>query len=190
MSRTLRIALNHTRLAATGGVEGYIYTFLERLLAAGHEVDYFCHKVFEQPEHGALRVIRLPIWRSPSALRLSSFARVSARAIRRAERERPYDVVHGFGKTWYHTVYRDGSGCHADYRALYLDPVRRGPFGRLLSGVAPYDRVMESIERRRFAWPQLLIANSRWVADQIRARHGVPEERIRVIPSKTLPQVK
>lgn len=183
MSRSLRIALNHTRLGGTGGVEGYITTFLGRLLDAGHEVDYFCHKVFGQPAHEALRVVQLPIWRSPSALRLASFASASTRAIQRAERERAYDVVHGFGKTWYHSVYRDGSGCHADYRALYLDPVKRGAFGRLQSGVGAYDRVMESIEARRFAWPQLVIANSRWVADQIRARHGVPEERIVVIRS-------
>lgn len=183
MSRTLRIALNHTRLGATGGVEGYIHSLLDRLLAAGHEVDFFCHRVQARPDHPALRVVRVPILRWPAAARLGSFARGSARAIREAERGRPYDVVQGFGKTWYHTVYRDGSGCHADYLALYKDRFERGPLGRLASGLGPYDRVALSIERRRYARPQLVIANSHWVADQIRARHGVPEARMRVIPS-------
>ena len=181
----LRIALNHTRLGPRGGVEGYVYTFLKRLLDAGHEVDYYCHKIFEAPEHPNFRAIPLKIWRSPSTLRLWTFASVSARTIQAAEREKPYDVVHGFGKTWYHTVYRDGGGCHADYRALYLDPIKRGVLGRVSSGVGPYDRVMEAIEARRFALDsdQLVIANSQWVADQILARHGLPKERVRVILS-------
>jgi UDP-glucose:(heptosyl)LPS alpha-1,3-glucosyltransferase len=181
----LRIAINHTRLGPRGGVEGYIWTLLGRLLDAGHHVDYFCHKVFEAPEHERFRLRKLRILRSPPSARLWSFARGSAKAIAAAQRERPYDVVHGFGKTWHHDLYRDGSGCHVDYRALYLDAVKRGPLRRALSGVGPYDRVIEAIEARRYGGdpPQLVYANSQWVADQILARHPLGPEWVRVIPS-------
>ena len=181
----LRIALNHTRLAAGGGVEGYILNLLRHLLDAGHSVDYFCGKVSLEMAHPRLRIVRVPYLRAPRLLRVASFALLSHRAIAREERAKPYDVVQGFSRTYYHTLYRDGSGCRQDYRELYLDPVNRRGLRRLYYKLDPIDAVVRRIERRRFVtMPQkVVIANSRFVRDQILRRYAVAPESVRIIYS-------
>lgn len=180
----LRIAMNHTRLAESGGVETYVLRLVRWMLERGHRVDFFCAHRTSPYEHPGLRVVRVGQPRSPRALRVAAFARGSRRAIRRAEREQPYDVVHGFGRTCYQTFYRDGSGCFADYRESYLDAVkRRGP--RMLERLAPTDRVVHAIERARYRTtpPRLVVAISRMVREQILGRYQLPPERVRVVYS-------
>jgi UDP-glucose:(heptosyl)LPS alpha-1,3-glucosyltransferase len=179
----LRIALNHTRLADSGGVEAYIFRLVHALLLRGHAIDYFCARVERPIEHPAFRVFPVPQPRRPTSLRVALFARRSARAIARAEREAPYDVVQGFGRTWYQTVYRDGSGCHADYREAYLDRVKRRGWRRTHYRLFPTDGAVQAIERWRYVArpPRLVIAISRLVRDQILRRHPLAPERVRVL---------
>jgi UDP-glucose:(heptosyl)LPS alpha-1,3-glucosyltransferase len=180
----LRIAMNHTRLAESGGVEAYVIRLVRWMLERGHRVDFFCAQRDASLEHPALRVVRVRTPRSPRALRVAAFARGSRRAIQRAEREQRYDVVHGFGRTCYQTFYRDGSGCFADYREGYLDAVkRRGVRG--LERLAPTDLVVQSIERARYRTspPRLVVAISRRVREQILRRYALPPERVRVLYS-------
>lgn len=180
----LRIAFNHTRLADTGGVEAYLFQLVHALLRRGHEVDYFCARVEAQLEHPGFRVVHVPQPRRPTSLRVALFARRSAVAIARAETTRRYDVVQGFGRTWYQTLYRDGSGCHADYRAAYLDRVKRPGWLRS-QRLFPSDRVVQRIERRRYAKrpPRAVVAISRLVRDQILRRYALPPERVQVVYS-------
>jgi UDP-glucose:(heptosyl)LPS alpha-1,3-glucosyltransferase len=184
--KPLRIALNHTRLAASGGVEGYLWNLLHYLLDRGHEVDFFAGRFAAALEHPRLRLLRVSHLRSPRPLRVASFAASSRRAIAREEERRPYDLVQGFSRTWYHTVYRDGSGCRADYRRLYLEPLARRGLRRLYYRFDPTDRVTRAIERRRYVTrPQrLVIAISRFVRDQILGRYPeVDPQTVRVIYS-------
>ena len=179
----LRIALNHTRLADSGGVEAYLFRLVQALLERGHEVDYFCARVEAAIEHPRFRVIRVPQPRRPTSVRVALFARRSAGAIAQAERERRYDVVQGFGRTYYQTVYRDGSGCHADYREAYLDRVKRRGLLRTHYRLFPTDRVVQAIERSRYARrpPRMVVAISRLVREQILRRYPLAPERVRVL---------
>jgi len=181
----LRIALNHTRLEQSGGVEGYLWNLLAHLLDRGHSVDFFAARFTAPLEHPGLRLIRVPILRNPRSAKIATFALQSRRVIRNEEARRPYDVVQGFSQTFHHTVYRDGSGCRDDYRELYLDPVHRGPLARLRARIGLTDRVVRRIERARYVdRPQrVIIAISSFVRDQILRRYPVRPETIRVVYS-------
>lgn len=183
--RPLRIALNHTRLAASGGVEGYIRNLIHYLLDHGHSIDFFGGRLSLRLQHPAFRVVRVPYVRSPRPLRVASFAFLSHRYIAREERKRPYDVVQGFSRTYYHTLYRDGSGCWDDYREQYLDRVARTGLRRLYYRVNPIDAIVRRIERMRYVTrrPKLVLAISNLVRDQIRRRYGFPDDRLRVVYS-------
>lgn len=178
----MRIAFNHTRLAEAGGVEAYLFQLVHALLRRGHEIDYFCARVEAQLTHPGLRVVHVPQPRRPTSLRVALFARRSAAAIAHAEATRRYDVVQGFGRTWYQTLYRDGSGCYADYRAAYLDRVKRPSWLRS-QRLFPSDRVVQRIERRRYAQrpPRAVVAISRLVREQILRRYALPPERVQVV---------
>src|SRR5262249_29461950 len=117
------------------------------------------------------------------SLRVALFARRSARAIEKRAREAPYDVVQGFGRTWYQTVYRDGSGCHADYKEAYLDRVKRRGWRRTHYRLFPTDRTAQAIQGRRYVArpPRVVVAISGLVRDQILRRHPVSPERVRVL---------
>jgi UDP-glucose:(heptosyl)LPS alpha-1,3-glucosyltransferase len=182
-SAPLRIAFNHTRLAESGGVEAYLFRLLRSLLERGHEVDYFCARVEVGIDDPRLRVVRVPQPRRPTSVRVALFASRSARAIAEAERLRPYDVVQGFGRTCHQTLYRDGSGCHADYREAYLDRVKRRGFLRTHYRLFPTDAVVQAIERRRYAKrpPRVVIAISRFVREQILRRYPLDPQRVRVL---------
>jgi glycosyltransferase involved in cell wall biosynthesis len=183
--KPLRLAFNHTRLEFTGGVEGYIGNLLGYLLDRGHTVDFFGGKVGAQLTHPNFRLVRVPYLRSPRPLRVASFARWSRRLIEREERVRPYDIVQGFSRTYYHTLYRDGSGCRQDFCELYLDRFVRRGLRKLYYGWNPVDRIVRRIEEKRYVErPQrLVIAISAFVRDQILRHYPVAPETVRVIYS-------
>jgi UDP-glucose:(heptosyl)LPS alpha-1,3-glucosyltransferase len=180
----LRIAFNHTRLADAGGVESYLFQLVHALLRRGHQIDYFCARAEAGIEHPGFRVVHVSQPRRPTSLRVALFAHRSAAAIAHAESTRCYDVVQGFGRTWYQTLYRDGSGCYADYRATYLDRVKRRGWFRS-QRLFPSDRVVQRIERRRYAKrpPRAVVAISRLVREQILRRYALPPERVHVLYS-------
>lgn len=183
--KPLRLAFNHTRLDTSGGVEGYIANLLKYLLQRGHSVDFFGGKLLQEVSHPNLRIVRVPYLRSPRPMRIVSFAILSHRLIAREERKRPYDIVEGFSRTYYHTLYRDGSGCHQDYCELYLDLLVRTGIRKLYYRVNPVDWLTRRIERARYVdRPQrMIIAISSFVRDQILRRYPVRPETVRVIYS-------
>ena len=158
-----------------------MFRLLRSLLERGHAVDYFCARVESELAHPRLRIVRVPTPRAPRALRVAAFARGSRRAILRAGR---YDVVQGFGRTCHHTLYRDGSGCFADYREAFLDRVKRRGL-RALARLSPTDRVVQAIERARYGAqpPPRVLAISNLVREQILRRYPLPPERVRVLYS-------
>ena len=183
--RPLRLAFNHTRLDSLGGVEGYIFNLLHYLLERGHSVDFFGGKFPIDVKHPRLRIVRIPFLRSPRPLRVASFALLSHLYIAREERKQPYDIVQGFSRTYYHTLYRDGSGCRQDYCELYLDRMARKGIRSLYYRINPVDQLVQTIERARYVTrPQrMVIAISSFVRDQILSRYPVRPETVRVIYS-------
>jgi UDP-glucose:(heptosyl)LPS alpha-1,3-glucosyltransferase len=181
----LRIALNHTRLEKSGGVEGYLWNLLAHLLDRGHSVDFFAAKFGARLEHPGLRLIRVPILKNPRPAKVATFALQSSRIIQQEEARRPYDVVQGFSQTFHHTVYRDGSGCRQDYRELYLDTIGRSPLARLRARLGLTDWITMRIEKARYVRrPQrVIIAISSFVRDQILRRYPVKPETVRVVYS-------
>jgi len=183
--KPLRIAFNHTRLDSSGGVEGYIANLLRYLLDRGHSVDFFTGKVRFELKHPGLRIFRVPYIRAPRPARVASFALLSHRCIAREEKKRPYDIVQGFSRTYYHTLYRDGSGCRRDYCELYLNRLARSGLRRLYYSMNPIDRLVRTIERIRYVKrPQVMvIAISSLVREQILRRYHVAPETVRVVYS-------
>ena len=185
MKKPLRIAFSHTRLDSAGGVEGYIANLLRYLLDRGHSVDFFAGKILLDLKHPGLRVFRVPYIRTPRPARVASFALLSHRCIAREEKKHPYDIIQGFSRTYYHTLYRDGSGCRRDYCELYLDRLTRSGLRRLYYKLNPIDRLGRQIENIRYVKrPQtMIIAISDFVREQILRRYDVAPESVRVVYS-------
>jgi UDP-glucose:(heptosyl)LPS alpha-1,3-glucosyltransferase len=174
----MRVALLHPRAALLGGVERQIHDLGVRLADAGHEVHWICarrlgalddrircHRVPEPP--GVLRAAR--VW---------SFDREASRALASLG---PFDVVHGFGKTSRQDVYRDGSGCLADYQAYAFEG--RPAWLTALRRRSPPAIAAARIERERYrpGGCRFVLAISALVREQILRRHPIAPERVRVL---------
>jgi UDP-glucose:(heptosyl)LPS alpha-1,3-glucosyltransferase len=175
----VKVALLHKRLAPVGGTEGYVWELAGRLAAAGEEVHVVCAEAEGVPDP-RVRVRQVPILPLGPTARMVSFALSAERFL---GRER-YDLVHGFGKTLRHDLFRLGGGCHATYLER-AHAAGRPEWVRGLARSTPHQRAALAIERRTFAPGnyRLLVANSRMVRDDLVARYGVPAERVRVLYS-------
>ena len=133
-----------------------------------HELDarIRCHRVPEPP--GALRAAR--VW---------SFDRQARRALARLG---PFDVVHGFGKTSRQDVYRDGSGCLADYQAYSFES-QRPAWLAALRRRSPPALAAARIERERYrpGGCRFVLPISALVREQILRRYPLAPERVRVL---------
>jgi len=175
----MRVALLHPRAALAGGVERQIHDLGVRLADAGHEVHWICatraarvdarircHRVMEPPGFlGAARV-----W---------VFDRLARRALAKLG---PFDVVHGFGKTSRQDVYRDGSGCLADFQA-YAFESRGSGWRAALRRRSPQAIAIARIERERYrpGSCRFVLPISALVREQILRRYELAPERVRVL---------
>ena len=172
----MRIALLHPRAAVQGGVERQIHDLGVRLVDAGHEVHWICARRAAGVD---ARIRYERVREAPGALpalRVAGFDRAVRRALARLG---AFDVVHGFGKTSRQDVYRDGSGCVADFEAA------AGP-GRLraaLRRASPQARAVARIERARYrpGATRVVLAISALVREQILRRYALAPERVRVL---------
>ena len=172
----MKIALTHTRYSYTGGIEKYIHSLVERLLAAGHEVHYIAAR-WEPREHPRLHFHRAPMIRFPKSLRVLSFNHFTNRIL---ERE-PFDLVHGFTKTDRQDVYTDGSGLLHEYIEATL--AHRTGWYRALYRATPHQRAILRMEARRFRRGaiKMIIPMAEFVKRQILARYPVEPERVEVV---------
>jgi UDP-glucose:(heptosyl)LPS alpha-1,3-glucosyltransferase len=175
----MRIALLHPRAALLGGVERQIHDLGVRLADAGHQISWICasrdagvdarihcHRVVEPP--GLLR-----------AARPFAFDRLARRALATLG---PFDVVHGFGKTSRQDVYRDGSGCLADFQAGAFEGEGAG-WRLALRRLGPQAIAAARIERERYrpGSCRIVLPISALVREQILRRYPLAPERVRVL---------
>ena len=170
---SFRIALVVERFEPRGGgVEGVAWNVAHGLAAAGDEVWVFARRA-EAPARGrgAGAAVSAPISWKP--IRTLLFSARCARATRAAR----CDLVHSFSRTRHQDVYRAGGGSHAAYMERAYGPPGRG------CGVSRRaTRCCSASRARVFADPrQTIQCNSLMVRDELRARHGVPDARLRVV---------
>jgi len=175
----MRVALTHPRASDVGGVERQAHSVATALLDAGHEVHFFCQRA-DPGVDPRLRVHRVS--RVPGAarwLKVWWFDRACARAL---EREGPFDLVHGFGKTSRQDVYYDGSGCLADFQGWSVDSLA-SPLHRRLRRASPHQRVVARIERTRYTPGNFrrILAISEMVRGQILARYGLAADDVETL---------
>ena len=106
----MRVAFTHPRASDVGGVERQAHSVALGLLEQGHEVHFFCQRSDSSVDP------RIRIHHVPEPVRFLRATKVwlfDVSCRRAVEREGPFDVVHGFGKTSRQDVYYDGSGCLA-----------------------------------------------------------------------------
>jgi UDP-glucose:(heptosyl)LPS alpha-1,3-glucosyltransferase len=175
----MRVALLHPRAALVGGVERQIHDLGVRLADAGHEVHWICARL-EHELDARIRPHRVP--EPPGLLRAAriwSFDRQAKRAVARLG---PFDVVHGFGKTSRQDVYRDGSGCLADFQA-YAFESQSSAWLAALRRRSPPQIAAARIERERYrpGGCRYVLAISALVREQILRRYPLAPERVRVL---------
>ncbi|HTO56015.1 MAG TPA: glycosyltransferase family 4 protein [Myxococcota bacterium] len=153
-----------------GGVEAAAWGLACELGRRGLELSVLCREAVAEAPAG-VRVERLGGPRFWQPLRVLEFSRRSARAAAAGA----FDVVQAYSRTRHQTVYRAGGGSHA----AYLERVYARP---ALQRWSPRHAVLLAIEGAAFADPaQTILCNSRFAADEIARRHGVPAARLAVI---------
>jgi UDP-glucose:(heptosyl)LPS alpha-1,3-glucosyltransferase len=177
----MRIALIIERFdPAGGGVEATAWQVAQGLAKAGEEIHVFARRVDppREPRSAAEAEIQLHQLASPGGwqpLRVIGFSRAAARAAARGS----FDVVHSFSRTRHQDLYRAGGGSHADY----MERAYAG-LGLRARRLSPRHLTLLSIERGVFRDPsQMIQCNSEMVRDQLVARHGIPIDRLAVIPN-------
>lgn len=156
----MKIALVHRRFTTHGGTERYLVGLARWLVARGHEVHVLCNEVREdlRAEPG-VRFRPLSMWRPGLALKMWTLWRSAQRTIDAES----WDVVMGFGRTPGHQLFRAGGGSHAAYLRR-VHPVRRW--------ISPTDWLETRLDRRAVQEARIVIANSRFCADDLIADYA------------------
>ncbi len=183
----MRLAVNFQRIdPSKGGAETYVVDLCHRLVRAGHEVDVYAGswKPGALPEGVGLVRVGAAGW--TRSQRTWDFARNSERALREAVGR--YDCTVGLINTWHHDVIIPQGGVHA---ASLASNAMRFPAGWRRSAYVlgkqanPKAWIYRAIERRQYdpARGARVVAVSGMVRGHLEKYHGVPSERIRVIPN-------
>jgi UDP-glucose:(heptosyl)LPS alpha-1,3-glucosyltransferase len=165
-------------LRSHGGVERYVWDLSRGLLKRGHEVHVFCARHDEDVGSCGAIFHNVPVRGLFSHSRLRSFADISAHMVA-AEK---FDVIHGFGRTYYQDLYRVGGGCYEEYLQT-MRREKRGFFRPLLAAANPKHRAIIGLERRTFAPGayKLISCISRKCKEEIQRHYEVPDALVEII---------
>ena len=187
----MRVAFVYRNLNRSGSLERDSVFLLEGLAGRGVEVHCYCDPGTSVDVDGLVRHDVVPLTRSRSRLGFpllrASFAERATRAIRR-ERNR-YDLVHALGvSAWEHDVVHVPAVMAAE-QARWPERAGRGYRAAALRGkLAPLLRpevaAVRAIERLQFRPGRYLRATvvTEQVREDLMSVHGVPAERIEVVP--------
>ena len=171
----MRLAIIRQRYTPFGGAERFLDSALQALLDQGVAVALYTRRWSGAATRIEPRIVDPfhlgGLWRD------AGFARAVCRALEHAD----VDLVQSHERLACCDVFRAGDGVHAAWleeRLRHLPALRR--VGVRLD---PHHRYRLAAERRMFASARLraVICNSRMVKEDIRARFGVADERLRVI---------
>ncbi|MCI0339578.1 MAG: glycosyltransferase family 4 protein [Planctomycetales bacterium] len=184
----LRVALVLERFVpALGGTERYAAGLARGLSARGHAVTVVCSEADPAALDGLARV-EIPVARLPKAWRVWSFASRAREATAGPGGSPKYDVVHGLQKSLGHDVFQPHTGSHRDsLRAARR--ARPSALGRAAHAAGKWlsakQWVFAAIERRQYtqAPPPVFVAVSDLVRRQMLEVHGVPADRVRLLPN-------
>lgn len=183
----MRIAINFERVDPNrGGAETYVADLCRGLVRAGHAPTLFAAEWREGAIGEGVAIERIPSRGRTRTERILRFAEDSERALR--ERRGEFDAIAGFINTWYQDVLIPQGGVRAasvECNARRFRSRAARWVYRLAKGAGPRARLYDAIERRQYGpgGARLVVAVSRFVAGHLRRFHGVPEDRIRVIPN-------
>jgi glycosyltransferase involved in cell wall biosynthesis len=187
----VRVAFVYRNLNRSGSLERDSVFLLEGLAARGVELHCYCDPGTSVDIDGVVRHDIVPLTRSRSRvgfpLLRASFAERATKAIRR-DRDR-YDLVHALGvSTWEHDVVHVPAVMAAEQTRW---PERAGRGYRaagLRANLAPFLRpevaAVRTIERLQFRPGRYLRTTvvTEQVRDDLMSVHGVPAERIEIVP--------
>lgn len=165
----MKIGLVRRGFSATGGAEAYLLRLADGLAGRGHEPILVTSGDWPERAWPFGRIVRLP-GGTPTAF-ATAFVREASQ----------FDVTLSLDRTPGCDAFRAGDGVHAAWlrRRAAWEPAWRV----FLRRWSPKHGALVLLERRVFATCRHIIATSRMVADEIRTWHGVPEERLHIIPN-------
>lgn len=172
----MRLAIIRQRYAPAGGAERFFEGALEALLERNVAISLYTRS-WPQTKLQLIEPVICNPWYSGSLLREWGFARSACRAIARSKA----NLVESHERLLCCDIYRARDGVHAVWQEERMKGA--SGLGRLRLALSPYNRYMQTMERRLFAspWLQAVICNSRMVKDEIRDRFGVAESKLHVV---------
>jgi UDP-glucose:(heptosyl)LPS alpha-1,3-glucosyltransferase len=181
----MRLALNFERVEPNrGGAETYVADLARRLVRDGHEVHLYANSWGEHTLPAGLVPHQVTISGLTRRGRIRSFAENSARALSAAF----FDCTVGFINTWHHDVIIPQGGVQAaslECNARRFPPGIRRRLYLWAKHANPKWSLHEAIERKQYDLRRAsrVVAVSQMVKGHLERFHGVPPERIRVVPN-------
>ncbi len=156
-----------------GGLEQWTWQFAKRLTQIGHEVHIVACD-FPVPDYGIPLVLH-PVEKSKSPLR-------RAAAMEQTVRGLALDVIHDMGCGWHADIFHPHGG---STRALHEHNLMRIPRWRQIRlwREKRYRELAEVEKRQHADRKALIVAVSGMVREHFHTLHGVPRDRIRLIPN-------
>ena len=170
----MRVALVRQRYNPFGGAERFVERALCALFAQGVGVTLITRE-WSGPEDQPTLICNPfyvgRLWRDWSF----------ARCVRKTQARERFDIVQSHERVPGCDVYRAGDGVHATW--LEQRGRARGAAAVIVSALSPWHRYTLGAEARTFQHPRLraVICNSHMVREDIRARYGVPVEKLYVV---------
>lgn len=177
----MKIALNIESFSASkGGGEGYANNFALQLVRNGHEVHVFSSLLKGHPAY--ITPHNVKIIRFPRFLRVLSFPYRSEKMLSK----NTFDIIMGFGGTWFADIYRPGGGTERGWFIQNLDSINNSFLRNLNMAarrISPTNLAGFYVDRRIFRSRKLklVIANSNMVKKDIMRFYDFPENRIKVV---------
>ena len=182
----MRLAITFQRVdPSKGGAETYVADLLGRLAARGHEVALFASQWDASAFPREVECVRVaaPGW--TRSMRIRRFARNSETALK----SRSFDCVIGFINTWHQDVLIPQGGVHAaslEANGKRFPPGWRRNLYLASKTINPkWWGLYRAIEREQYdpARKTRFVAVSHMVARDLQRFHGVPGDRVAVIPN-------
>ena len=181
MRRPLKIAILLDKFLPSRGGERYFSSLARELSIRGHEVHLFATKV-EDSKDLPYKVHLIPVWKHPRALRILSFRRNSARALRAFD----FDIVHGVAESRAVNVLNPHGGVEQAYLRQEFASIRSPWYYayKLLKRYLSVRHYLEKgLQRRLYQAGGLekVIAISTMVKRDIVTHYGFPASKIAVV---------